>query len=91
VDVIFGCRVAVRFGNGVNVDDGEGSGVRVAGAVVDDVEVERAIAVGATVTEVMGSRGVLHAVNNPSSKNKSKRNLDMMHLAKEQRTNAIVR
>jgi hypothetical protein len=91
VDVIFGGRVAMRVGNGVNVDEGEGSGVRIASAIADDVELERAIAVGATVTEGTGSRWVLHAVKIPNNKNTNKRITGITHLTKEPRTSAIVK
>jgi hypothetical protein len=91
VDVRLGRRVAVRVGRGVGMDDGEETGVNDADVTADEVEVEKAIAVGATVTEGIGSRGVLHAANIPSNKNKSRRIWNTTHLAMEQRTSAIVR
>lgn len=89
--MIFGCRVTVRVGDGVGVNANEGTGVCVAGELVDEVKVEKAVAVDATVTTVTGSCGMLHAANRPSNKNSNKRSLGTTHLATEQRTSAIVR
>ncbi len=90
VNVFFGRCVAVRVGNGVGVADGDGTCVGVAGATVDEVEVERAIAIGAIVTEGAASNGELQADNRPTSKNSITRILGTTHLATGQETKAIV-
>ncbi len=91
VAVDFGCRVAARIAIDADVDEGEGTSVAVAGAIVDEVEATTDIAVGAVVAGKIGSGETLHAVSVLKNKSSNKCFLDTTHLVMEQRTNAIVR